>query len=120
MAMEKKPSQPMQDALKNIAKNRPEAFETIVDLRLVNIQKSGLDPKTHSLARFAALVALDASPASYFWEVNMALNNGATPDDLVGVLIALAPSVGYARIVSAATHLARAYGIAVEITAEAA
>lgn len=118
--MAKKPSQTMQDALKNIAKNRPEAFETVVDMRLVNLERSGLDPKTHALVRFASLVALDAAPASYFWEVNMALNNGATPDDLVGVLIALAPSVGYARIVSAATHLARAYGIAVEITAEAA
>jgi hypothetical protein len=44
----------------------------------------------------------------------MALGAGATVDDIVGVLIAVAPTVGLARVVSAAPQLAAAIGYDVE------
>ena len=41
-----------------------------------------------------ALIALDAAPASYQWNIGMALAAGASPQEIVGVLIAVAPTVG--------------------------
>jgi 4-carboxymuconolactone decarboxylase len=50
---------------------------------------SGLDPRTYSLVKIAALVALDAPPASYVWQIANALEAGATP----GEIIAAAPEI---------------------------
>ena len=58
---------------------------------------SGLDARTHALVSLGALVALDAPPTSYDCAVDAALAAGATPDDIVGVLIAVGPTVGLAR-----------------------
>src|SRR5436309_1192351 len=55
---------------------------------------SGLDARSYAIAKLAALIALDAPPASYLWQVSAALDAGVTPQDLVGVLIAIAPQVG--------------------------
>jgi len=51
--------------------------------------RSGLDGRSYALVKLAALIALDAPPASYIWQVGNALAEGATPEDLVGVLIVL-------------------------------
>ena len=85
-------------------------IQSVVSMQLDNIEVSGLDPKTHALVRLGALVAQDAAPASYQWNVGMALSAGATVEDVVGVLIAVAPTVGLARVVSAAPELALAIG----------
>ena len=39
-------------------------------------QSTGLDARTYSLVKIAALVALDAPPASYVWQVTNALDSG--------------------------------------------
>ena len=103
-----------EETLSNIAANDERFVEEILAMQLSNVEASGLDPKTHALARLGALVALDAAPASYHWSVGMALGAGATVDDIVGVLIAVAPTVGLARVVSAAPPLAAAIGYDVE------
>ena len=69
-----------------------------------------VDEKTASLARLAALVALHAAPASYERGVGAALAVGATADEVVDTLTAVAPTVGLARVVSAAPGLALALG----------
>ena len=69
-----------------------------------------MDEKTASLARLAALVALHAAPASYERGVGAALAAGATADEVVDTLTAVAPTVGLARVVSAAPGLALALG----------
>ena len=69
-----------------------------------------MDEKTASLARLAALVALHAPPASYERGVGAALAAGATADEVVDTLTAVAPTVGLARVVSAAPGLALALG----------
>ena len=68
-------------------------------------ERSGLDPRTFSLVKIAALIALDAPPSSYLWQVANALDAGCTPGDLLGVLQAIAPQVGGPRIVAAAPEL---------------
>ncbi len=69
-----------------------------------------LDAKTLALVRLAALIALDANPVSYQAVVEKALAAGATPDEVVDVLISLAPTIGLPRVVSKASPLALALG----------
>jgi 4-carboxymuconolactone decarboxylase len=82
-----------------------------LELRAEWQAKSGLDGRAFALVKLAALIALDAPPASYLWQVSNALDAGATPADLVGVLIAIAPQVGGPRIVAAAPELMVALGL---------
>jgi alkylhydroperoxidase/carboxymuconolactone decarboxylase family protein YurZ len=56
-------------------------------------------------------MALDAPPASYLWQVANAIDAGATPEDLVGVLIAIAPQIGGPKLVAAAPELMVALGL---------
>lgn len=75
---------------------------------------SGLDPKTQALARVAGLVGAAADPVAYMCPVESALAEGATRDDLVGVLVAVMPSIGADRVVAAAPRLALALGYDVD------
>lgn len=72
---------------------------------------SGLDGRTFSLVKIATLIALDAPPASYTWQVANALAAGATPQDLIGVLRAVLPQVGGPRAMAAAPELMLALGL---------
>ena len=76
-----------------------------------NSSKSGLDARTFSLVKIAALIALDAPPASYLWQVANALDAGATPQDMLGVLRAVAPQVGGPRAMAAAPEIMVALGL---------
>jgi alkylhydroperoxidase/carboxymuconolactone decarboxylase family protein YurZ len=80
---------------------------------------SGIDPRTATLLRIAALVALDAPGSSYLREASAAMAAGATREDVLGVLIEVAPVTGSARVVSAAPKLALAVGYDVEAALEA-
>jgi 4-carboxymuconolactone decarboxylase len=73
--------------------------------------RSGLDARSYALVKIAALIALDAPPASYLWQVANALDAGATPADLMGVLVAVAPQVGGPKTVAAAPELMVALGL---------
>jgi 4-carboxymuconolactone decarboxylase len=73
---------------------------------------SGLDARSFSLVKIAALVALDAPPASYLWQVATALESGATPAEILGVLRAIAPQVGAPKVVAAAPEIMVALGLA--------
>ena len=83
-----------------------------LELRTNWQESSGLDPRTFSLVKIAALIALDAPPSSYLWQVANALGSGCTPEDLLGVLKAVAPQVGGPRVVAAAPELMVALGLA--------
>ncbi len=74
-------------------------------------EQSGLDPRSYALCKIAALVALDSPPASYLWQIPNALEAGATPNDIVGVLKAVAPQVGGPRTVAAAPEIMVALGL---------
>jgi 4-carboxymuconolactone decarboxylase len=77
-----------------------------------------LDPRTRALVRLGVLIAIDAAPASYGSSVDAALAAGATVDEIVGMLCAVAPVVGFARIVAAAPALAGALGYDIESALE--
>jgi alkylhydroperoxidase/carboxymuconolactone decarboxylase family protein YurZ len=99
------------DTLTGLAMNDPELLLEGLEMRAEWQQKSGLDPRTFSLVKIAALIALDAPPSSYLWQVGTALDAGCTPDDLLGVLKAIAPQVGGPKVVAAAPELMIALGI---------
>lgn len=73
-----------------------------------------LRPKVDLLVRLGALLALGASTNSLRTTVDRALEAGATEAEIVGVLIAVAPAVGLARVVSSAPRLALAIGYDIE------
>ena len=63
-------------------------------------------------------LALDAPESSYGWATSAALASGVTSDELVELLMALAPVIGSARVVSAAPKLGLALGYDVEADIE--
>ena len=73
-------------------------------------QTSGLDARSFAMVKIAALVALDAPPASYQWQVDKAVASGVSPKDILGVLFAIAPQVGSPRVVGAAPEILLALG----------
>jgi alkylhydroperoxidase/carboxymuconolactone decarboxylase family protein YurZ len=96
------------DVLAGVAAGRPEAL----DLRERGPDESPLDARTFALVKIAALVALDAPPASFGRQVADALDAGVTPEEIVGVLGAVGPQVGAPRVIAAAPELMLALGLA--------
>jgi 4-carboxymuconolactone decarboxylase len=85
-----------------------------------SIEASSLDGQTLMLVRIAALVAVDAPPASYLLNLGVAGEVGVGPEELRGVLAAVAPIVGTPRVASATGNVARALGFASELAELAA
>jgi 4-carboxymuconolactone decarboxylase len=75
---------------------------------------AALRPKVDLLVRLGALLALGAATTSIRATVERAIAAGATEAEIVGVLIAVAPAVGLARVVSTAPRLAVAIGYDLE------
>ena len=63
------------------------------------------------LVRLAALVAVDAPPVSYMLNLEMASGVSVEADKIEGMLAAIAPIVGSARVASAAGKMVRALGL---------
>lgn len=73
-----------------------------------------LDPRSEAFARLSALVALGASEPSIAVAMDHAVSAGVTGDEVVAMLIALAPTVGTARLIEAAPAIALGLGIDVD------
>jgi alkylhydroperoxidase/carboxymuconolactone decarboxylase family protein YurZ len=101
-----------QETLKGISAGDLNLLETAVGLREAQLENTGLDARTFALVKIATLIALDAPPASYAWQITNALEDGATPEDILGVLRAVAPQVGGPRVVAAAPEVMVALGLA--------
>jgi 4-carboxymuconolactone decarboxylase len=70
-----------------------------------------LDEKTLMLVRIAALVAVDAPPISYLANLRLAGEFDVDEEQVRGVLAAIAPIVGTARVASATSKMVRALGL---------
>ncbi len=75
---------------------------------------SGLDERTASLVRLAALIARDPALPAYQRTVNAALDAGATVDEILALLVILVEPVGSTAVITAAPKLAMALGYDVE------
>lgn len=88
-------------------------LDTVALMTASSLEACDLDERELMLARIAALVAVDAPPLSYLANAGAASDVGVTLEDVQGVLVAVAPIVGTARVVSAAGNIARALGFAI-------
>lgn len=90
-------------------------LDLLATMTAESIKTTSLDKQALMLVRIAALVAVDAPPASYLMNLGAAGEVGLEAEEVRGVLAAVAPIVGTARVVSAAANIARALGIAIEL-----
>src|SRR4051812_22447262 len=79
------------------------------------VASAPLDAGTIMLVRLAALIAVDAPPASYALNVETAADVGVDAEQMRGLLAAIAPIVGAPRIVAAVGNIMR--GLAIELAA---
>ena len=108
-----------QERLRSLALSDDRFVASVLGMGQDTIEASGLDPKTHAMVRLAALLAVDAAPSSYNASAELALASGASVDEIVGILIAVAPTIGLGRVVSAAPDLGLALGYDVDAALEA-
>jgi 4-carboxymuconolactone decarboxylase len=97
-----------EDHLQALATGRAAVLETLAQMQLGTLDRSGLDEQTYLLVRLAALVATDAAPVSY--RVHLG-DSGALvlpAAEVLATLVAIAPVVGSARVLSAASQLTTA------------
>jgi hypothetical protein len=80
-----------------------------------SIAATDLDARTLMMVRFAALVGVDAPPASYLMNLSAARDIGLDEKAARDVLIAVAPIVGTPHVVSALGKIARALGLAIDL-----
>ncbi len=90
-------------------------LDTLADINLASIEHTHLRPRELMLARIAALVAVDAPPASYLANLGPAADSGVSEEDLADILIAVAPLVGTTKVVAAGGNIMRALGFAIAV-----
>ena len=83
-------------------------------MTLESIEVSSLDPSELMLVRVAALVAVDAPAVSYATNLEAIASVGIDVERVRGVLAAVAPIVGTARVASAIGKIAEALDVALE------
>ncbi|WP_222849202.1 carboxymuconolactone decarboxylase family protein [Trebonia kvetii] len=90
-------------------------LDTIMDITTASIEHNSVSPRDFMLARLAALIAVDAPPASYLANAPALAQAGLTEQDIEGIMIAVAPVVGTPRVTSAAGQILRALGMAIAV-----
>ena len=90
-------------------------LETLMKMNEGVPERAGLDDETFMLVRIAALASTGAPPASYLVNLEVASEVGLTVEQVQGVLIAIAPVIGSARVASAGSSIADALGLATAI-----
>ncbi len=93
-------------------------LDTLTDITAASIDHNTLSPRDYVLARLAALIAVDAPPVSYIANAAAITDAGLTIEDVQGVMIAVAPVVGTARVMAAGGHIVRALGLAIAVAEE--
>ncbi|WP_416979036.1 carboxymuconolactone decarboxylase [Streptomyces sp. T028] len=88
-------------------------LDTLAAMTIDSVERCHMDDRTLILTRIAALVAVDAPAVSYLAHIDPAIKAELTVEELQDVLVAIAPVVGSARVMSAAGHIARAFGVAI-------
>ena len=93
-------------------------LDLITKMTTASMEATTLDAETFALVRIAALVAVGASPASYLVNLGVAGEVGVDSEQVRGVLAAVAPIVGTARVVSATGNIVKALALELELAEE--
>jgi alkylhydroperoxidase/carboxymuconolactone decarboxylase family protein YurZ len=107
-----KVSTKVEDHLRRLARSDQRELDDMVGMRQGLKDVTGLDDRSFALVKLAALIAVDAPPASYVWQIGNAIAEGVTPEEVLGTMWAVAPQVGGPRIIAAAPEIMLALGIA--------
>ena len=81
----------------------------------IEVARPSLDPDEMMLVRIAALAAVDAPSVSYMFNLEAMADVGVDADRVRGVLAAIAPIVGTARVASATVNIVDALDVAIEV-----
>ncbi|MFF2847845.1 carboxymuconolactone decarboxylase family protein [Streptomyces sp. NPDC058001] len=90
-------------------------LDTLAAMTLDSVERCGLSADHLVLTRIAALVAMDAPEISYVAHIGAGTEVGVTADQVQDVLVAIAPVVGTARVMAAATRMTKALGFAIAV-----
>ena len=90
-------------------------LDLLASMNRAGIEASTLDAQSLMLVRLAALVAIDAPPVSYMLNVEMASDVNIDGEQIEGMLAAIAPIVGSARVASAGGKMVRALGLEISL-----
>jgi alkylhydroperoxidase/carboxymuconolactone decarboxylase family protein YurZ len=88
-------------------------LDLLVRMTADSIAVSSLEPKELMLVRVAALAAVDAPAVSYATNTEAAAAVGIDAETVSGVLAAIAPIIGTARVASATGTIVE--GLAIEL-----
>jgi alkylhydroperoxidase/carboxymuconolactone decarboxylase family protein YurZ len=102
------------DTLEALAAAEEDVITSLLAMQIHNLEASGLDPRAYSLVKIATLIALDAPQASYVAQVTFAIEAGVAPDEIVSLLVTVAPQVGLPRVIAAAPKVMLALGLELE------
>ena len=103
-----------EQTLRRLAVHDDKLVASLLAQRDPAIDGCSQDLRTLAFVRLAALFATTGAGGSYQSAVDCALAAGAAVEDVVGVLLAVAPTIGSGRLVAAAPLLARAVGYDVD------
>ena len=90
-------------------------LDLLAGMTAASVEASSLDPETLMLVRIAALAAVDAPAVSYMLNLGAASEIGIDAEQVRGVLAAIAPIVGTARVASATAKIVAAIEVAIEV-----
>jgi alkylhydroperoxidase/carboxymuconolactone decarboxylase family protein YurZ len=90
-------------------------LDLLASMTADSIAASSLDPNTLVLVRIAALAAVDAPTVSYLLNLEVAGEVGVDAEQVRGVLAAIAPIVGTARVAAATGNIVKALDVAIEV-----
>lgn len=90
-------------------------LDTVLEMTAASVDRVDFSDEALMLVRLAALVAVDAPPASYLVNLGAGAQTALTLEDARSVLVAVAPIVGAPRVVSAAGKITEALGLALAI-----
>jgi alkylhydroperoxidase/carboxymuconolactone decarboxylase family protein YurZ len=90
-------------------------LDTIAAMTAASLEHCDLPLDTLLAIRIAALAAVDARPISYLAHVGPAVEAGVTVEDVQNVLVAIAPIIGTARVMSASVNVAEALGFVIAV-----
>jgi 4-carboxymuconolactone decarboxylase len=99
-----------EERLRRLVLHDERCIQSMLSIHLDTKEVVGLDPKIQALVRLGGLVALGGSYCSYQWAVQAALAVGATAEEVVGTLVAMAPISGLPHVISAIPEVALALG----------
>ena len=95
--------------------NDSPVLDLLARMTVDSVEASNLDAETLMLVRIAALVAVGAPAVSYLLNLEFAGEMGLDPEKLRGVLAAVAPIVGTARVAAATGNIVKALAVEIEV-----